>query len=806
MFKNYFKTAVRNLSRNKVFSFINVFGLAIGLASCMLIGVFVYDELSYDRYAPNADELYRVDLHMLGNNNEEVYPKVDVAVGKGIKDNFPEVEAFTRNLGRVDAYVQYNDKRFKEGGITYVDSNFLHFFAIPLVKGDEASALVQPNSIVVTKAFAQKYFGNDEPVGKLVTVNLNRVYKVTGVINEIPANTHFHFDALISTSSFPAPVHPTWSNIGYYTYLQLKPGTNAKSLQEKFPQLVAKYVVPEIQHDMGVSLAEAQKAISSFRFTLLPVTDIHLHSDTKYEVEANGDINYVYIFGALAVFVMLLACVNFTNLSTASSAKRAREVGIRKVMGSDKQQLIAQFLTESVLLTMCAMLFALVIASLVLPFFNQLAGKHISFAFFLQFKVLGFMVLLCLTVGVVAGIYPAFFISSFQPIKVLKGASAQGSGRKSILRSGLVVFQFFVSTALIISTIVVYRQLHFMQNKKLGYDKEQVLFLPDAGLLLGNQNAFKQKLLQDNRVINATISLCLPGNGFMQGTEIYPHDDATGQKGKEIHANIYNVDYDYIPTLGLQVKEGRNFSKNYPTDSFAVVLNEAAVNDLGWNNTNPVGKTIVRSGQHQFKVIGVVSDFHYTSVKQKIAPLMMLLGNNYGALAVKIKTTDVPGFLNTMKSDWDAFKPAGPFAYYFLDEKFAALYKEERRTGEIFTAFAAIAIIIASLGLFGLAAFITEQRTKEIGIRKVLGASIQQVLLLVSKEFIYLVGIACLIAVPVTWWAMNSWLQNFAYRVNIAWWVFAVAIITALVIALFTVSSQAIKAALANPIKSLKAE
>ncbi|HWB28748.1 MAG TPA: ABC transporter permease [Chitinophagaceae bacterium] len=805
MLKNYFKTAVRNLSRNKIFSLINISGLAIGLACCLLIAVFVYDELSYDKYAPGAAQLYRVDVGVVGNGNEEVYPNVDVAVGQGMKDAFPEIEAFTRVTGQSQAYVQYKDKQFKEEKLTFADSNFLQMFSIPVIEGDEKNALRDPNSIVITKPFAEKYFGDEEPIGKLLSLNTGQVYKVTGVINEIPANTHFHFDALISLSSRP-DTHPTWSNIGFYTYLRLKKGTDPEKLQAKFPQLVAKYVVPEVQRDMGITLAEAQKSVNTFRFSLLPVTDIHLHSDTKYEIEANGDINYVYIFSALAVFILLLACVNFTNLSTASSAKRAREVGIRKVMGSAKKQLVMQFLTESVLLTVCSMILALGIVGLLLPFFNQVAGKHISFGFFVQLPVLCAVLALCLLVGIIAGIYPAFFISSFKPVKVLKGASAQGSGRKSVLRSSLVVFQFFVSTALIIATIVVYRQLHYMQDKKLGYDKDQVLVLPDARLLGAGQDAFEQQVLKDNHVIHASISRGAPAAGVMNGTEIYGHDDATGKDSKEIHSNIYNIDYDYVPTLGMHIVQGRNFSKEYSTDSFGVVINEAAARDLGWGDANAIGKTIIRSGQHKFKVIGVVADFHYASVKQKIAPLMLLLGSNYGGLILKIKTTDVPGFLATLKNEWNSFNAKGPFSYYFLDDKFAALYASEQKTGQIFTSFAIIAIVIASLGLFGLAAFITEQRTKEIGIRKVLGASVQQVLVLVSKEFIYLVGIACLIAIPVTWWAMSVWLQNFAYRVEIAWWVFAVAGTVAVLIALFTVSSQAIKAATANPVKSLKSE
>jgi len=805
MLKNYFKTAFRNLGKNKIFSFINVFGLAIGLACCMLIAVFVYDELSYDKYPAQSANMYRVYLGVLGNGDEAVYPLVDVAVGPGIKDAFPEVADYTRLSNRGQVFVSYEDKQFKESKIAYADENFLKMFSIPYIAGDAQNGLKDPNSIVISKAMANKYFGDQQPIGKMLKLGKDELYKVTGVIEGVPSNSHFHYDAFLSMSTFHF-AHPTWSNINFYTYLQLKPGTDPRQLQAKFPQLVAKYVVPEIQHDMGVSLAEAQKSVNTFRFTLTPITAIHLHSDTKYEMEANGDINYVYIFGALAVFILLLACVNFTNLSTASSAKRAREVGIRKVMGSLKVQLISQFLTESILLTFFATILAYAIAAVLLPYFNTLAGKTISFSFFLQPLSITVSLLLALIVGALAGIYPAFFLSSFNTIKVLKGSNGSTGGRKSLLRSGLVVFQFFVSTALIIATIIVYRQLNYMQDKKLGYDKEQVLYLPDANLLGANQVLFEQKLLQDNRVVRATIGRDLPGSGTNDGTEVFPRDEAGGKTGKEIHMNIFHVDYDYIPVMGMKMVQGRNLSKDYSTDSFAVVINEAAARDLGWSNTSAIGKTIVRSGQRQFKIVGVVADFHYASVKQKIAPLMMMLGNNFGGMIVKVKTTNIDGLLADMKKQWAAFSPAGPFSYYFLDDKFASLHAAEKKTGQIFTAFAILAVVIASLGLFGLAAFITEQRTREIGIRKVLGASVQEVLFLVSKEFLYLVGIACLIAIPVTWWFMNKWLQDFAYRTDIAWWIFIVAGVVAVAIAVFTISFQAAKAALKNPVTSLRSE
>jgi len=802
MFKNYFKTALRNLKKNKAFSFINIFGLAIGLTSFMLIAVFVLNELSYDKYPARAKNMYRVILSVTGNGDIAAYPMVDVAVGEGMKRAFPEIQATTRVSGAQD-FVKYDDKQFKEKQLAYADSNFLQLFSIPLTEGDINTALVQPNSIVISKAFAKKYFGNEDALGKSLSVGTNQaLYKVTGLFDEVPENSHFHFDAFLSLSSRHL-THQTWSNIGFYTYLLLNKNADPHQLEKKFPQLVAEHVVPEIQHDMGVSLAEAQKSINTFVFSLQPLTDIHLYSHTKYELEPNGDIQYVYIFSALALFILLLACVNFTNLSTARAVKRAREVGIRKVLGSLKKQLIIQFLTESVVLTFLSMIIAFGLLFLLLPYFNELADRQIPFSFFISYQSILAMISLIIITGIVAGIYPSFFLSSFNTIKVLKGSSSKGS-QKNLLRSSLVVFQFFVSIALIIATIIVYQQLHFMQNKKLGYDKEQVLYLPDARLLGKDQPAFKQQLSQNKNVVAASIARSVPGLPFMDGTEIYPKNE--NGNGKEIHANIYHVDEDYLKTLGIKIVSGRNFSRDFPSDSSAVVINQAMVRELGWNRTNPIGKTIVRSGQQQFKVIGVMGDFNYASAKQEIAPLMMMLGNNYGGLVVKINTADVKGFLSDLKKQWDSFNPQGALEYTFLDDNFAKMYASEIRTQKIFSAFALIAIIIASLGLFGLSAFVIEQRTKEIGIRKVLGASVQNVLLLVSKDFLLLVGIAFLISVPVTWWAMHNWLQDFAYRINIQWWVFILAGFVAILISIITISFQAIKAAIANPVKSLRSE
>ncbi|MBB3839451.1 putative ABC transport system permease protein [Runella defluvii] len=803
MLRNYVKIALRNLAANKAFAAINIVGLAVGLACFMLIAVFVYDELHYDTHAANARNIYRVQLLVTGNGDVAVYPHADAAVGEGMKAAFPEIKASSRLLS-VSDFVKFEDKQFKEEHLAFADANLLSLFSVPFLEGSVKEALTAPNTIVVTSDLAKKYFGKQNPLGKSLAIGTQKTpYKVTGVIDKLPDNSHFHFDAFLSLSTFKIP-HPTWSNVGYYTYLELKDNADARKLEAKFPQLVAKYVVPEVQQDMGISLAEAQKSVDTFRFKLQPLTDIHLHSHTKYELESNGDVQYVYIFSILAFFILLLACANFTNLSTAYAARRSREVGIRKVMGSIKKHIVFQFLIESVLLTFFAMLLAYAVIWGLLPFFNQVTDKHTTFAFFLSARMLFVLCSVSLFAGILAGIYPAFFLSSFTILTNLKGTLLSPKMQKKSLHNGLIVFQFFISTVLIISTIVVNRQLNYMQNKKLGYDKDQLLFLPDTRALAQNQVAFQQQLLQHKNVISASVSRNVPTNKTIVGTQVFPKND-TGN-GTEIHTDIFNVDYDYIRTLSLTMLQGRNFSKEFATDSSGVIINEAAVKELGWNGTNPVGKTIVGSGQVEWKVIGVVKDFNYTSVKQKIAPLMLTLGNNGGGLVLKIKTNEVPSFLADLRKQWQAFTPDIPLQYHFVDEKYASLYVTEQRTQQLFTVFSLLAVIIAGLGLFALSAFVIEQRTKEIGVRKVMGASVVGIVALLSKDFLKLILVAIVMASPIGWYAMTHWLENFAYRIEIQWWVFALSGFLAVAIALLTVSFQAIKAALMNPVKSLRAE
>jgi putative ABC transport system permease protein len=806
MIKNFFKTAIRNLWRNKGFSAINIFGLALGIATCLLITLYLQKELSYDRFNEKADRMVRVVFGGKMQGGEIKEADVMPPVAQTLKKDYPEVEEATRLRPYGTPRVSYGDKTFKEEAFAFVDSNFFQVFTIPLIKGDAKTALLQPNTIVISRSAAQKYFGNANPVGKTLTFkDFNIVLTVTGEIEEVPVNSHFHYGLFASMASFPDAKQDSWMISNFHTYLVLTKGHDAKSLEAKMPQMVEKYIGPQLQKAMGVTLAQFKQQGNNIGFTLQPLTAIHLHSGLTGELEPGGDLNYLYIFSVVAIFMLLIACINFMNLSTASASKRAREVGIRKVMGSLKMQLVRQFLLESLLLTSVALILALGIVYWTLPIFNGLAGQNLSLQFTANPWVLPGLLLFGLFTGILAGSYPAFFLSSFNPITVLKGRFA--SGKKSIgLRSGLVVFQFFISISLIIGTTIVYKQLSFIQHKKLGYDKDQVVVVEGTYWLGKNANAFKQQLLQDPRIINVSASGYLPagnsnGNNFMS----YPDALSTGL----VKTLRYEVDYDYIQTLGMQIAAGRNFSREYGSDSTAVIVNETAARSFGWG-ANALGHTLSHTENDgkktTYTVIGIVKDFHFKSLHELITPLVMTMGTDYGTMIVKIKTKDISALLSTMKKKWNVFNAESPFSYSFLDDRFNKTYKEEQNIGRIMGIFAGLTIFVACLGLFGLVTFTAEQRTKEIGIRKVLGASVTGIVSLLSKEFLKLVFLAFLIASPVAWFFMNKWLQDFAYRITISWWVFVLAAFSAMSITVITVCFRAIKAALSNPVISLRSE
>lgn len=804
MIRNYLKTAWRNIRKNKLFSFINILGLSIGIATCFIIMLYVQDELSYDRFNKNADNIARVVFHA-DINGGKIDESVSMPpVAQTMKRDFPEVEDATRILSFGTPKIIYSNTVFKDDRFALVDPNFFSIFTLPMIKGDAKTALAQPGGIVLTQETAEKFFGKQEPMGKIIQVNTdsNRVYKVTGIIRNIPANSHFHFDAFGSLTSWANATSDTWLGGSYHTYLLLRPGTDIKKMEARFPAMVEKYMGPQIQQQMGLSLHDFITKGNSLGFALQPLKDIHLNSNTTTEFEPGGNATYVYIFGGVAIFMLIVACINFINLSTAGASKRAKEVGVRKVAGSGKLQLISQFLSESILITFFALFIAFALVQLALPAFNNISGKHLSFDVKPIFAFIG----LGLLVGVVAGIYPAFYLSSFKPIAVLKG-KLTANNKSFGLRSGLVVFQFFISVALIIGTIVVYQQMKYIQNKDLGFNKEQILTIPNSYALGSNEQVFKQQMLQDSRIVNATASYYKPaGPSNYNNALAFPQ----GNDNLVVDGVEYHVDENYIPTLGMKMVSGRNFSKEFATDSLGIILNETAAHALGWNDMTAVGKTVVRQNSDRgnnipFHVIGVVKNFNFKSLHEAISPLYMTLQPE-GGLIFKIKTADVAGLLATMKKNWDTYNTGEPFTYEFMDDLFNKTYSTEQKTGSILNIFSVLIILVASLGLFGLVTYTAEQRTKEIGIRKVLGASVSQVTQMLSKEFLKLVLIASLIAFPVAWWAMNKWLQSFAYRISISWWIFLVAGFGALLIALITVSFQAIKAAIANPVKSLRTE
>jgi putative ABC transport system permease protein len=806
MVKNYFKIAFRNLWRNKAFSAINIFGLAIGIATCLIIMLFVWNELSYDRFNKKADRIIRVVFRGTVDGQKMKEANVMPPVAQILKSNYPEVEEATRLRVGGSPIITYADKSFNEKSFAFVDSNFFHVFTLPFLEGDATTALTQPNTIVVTKAIANKYFGNENPLGKILNIKgENTGFKITGVIDKVPVNSHFHFDFFASMANVSDSRSNSFMTSEYYTYLVLQKDFNYKKLEAKLPQIVEKYIGPQLQEGMGISLAQFRQKGNDIGLYLQPLTDIHLHSDFTNDLEPEGDIRYVYIFSAIAFFMLLIACINFMNLSTAGASKRAREVGIRKVLGSMKAELVRQFLFESIMLTTIALMLAIVFVFISLPIFNNFSGKKLSFNLTSNPLILPLLLLFVLVTGIFAGSYPAFFLSSFKPVTVLKGRFT--SGKKSIgLRSGLVVFQFFISIVLIVSTTIVYKQLDYIQNIKLGYDKDQVLVLPETWLLGKNQEAFHQQILQDPRVINVSVSGYLPaGSSYGNNFFIYP-DNNVSQLVKTLR---YDVDYNYIATLGMKMSYGRNFSKDFGTDSTGIILNQTAAKAFGWGQ-NALGKTISSRDnngiQNSYHVIGVVKDFHFKSLHELISPLVMILSQGAGTMIVKVKTKDIAGLVSTLKKDWAELSPDGPMNYSFLDDRVNQTYEAEHKMGIILGIFSALTIFIACLGLFGLVTFTAEQRTKEIGIRKVLGAGVPGIVKLLSKDFLKLVLLAILIATPIAWWAMNKWLQDFAYRINISWWMFAIAGVVAVLIALITVSFQAIKAAIANPIKSLRTE
>ena len=810
MLKNYFNIAVRNLLKYKFISFINLFGLTIGLTCCLLILTYILNELSYDKYNKNADQVYRVTRTFYNGNGEATLnlSTVSPPFGYYFPTDFPEIKKMTRLLNSGTTPLRYKDKLINELNVYFADENLFDVFSVDVVKGNPKTALTDPFSVMLTEETAKKYFGNEDPINKVLRSNNQFDVKVTGVYKAFPANAHMHPNILVSFNTLKDSavygeenLRTNWGNNSFFTYLLLPQHYNIENMKARFPAFLDKHM--EGQYGPN-------KPSKFTKIDLQKLTDIHLYSKTDYEAEPNGDMSRVIVFSLIALIVLLIACINYMNLSTARSALRAKEIGIRKVVGASKKELIFQFLSESVLLTWTATLIALLLLYFMLPWLNKISAQHLSVSILMKWQILLPLFVSPFFIGFISGIYPALFMSSFQPVKTLKGLFKIG-GTNISFRKVLVVIQFFISIGLIITTIIVFQQLRYMQNVSLGYNKEHLVTMNYYTQLNDKYESFRNSLLQNSNIKEVGRSSRIPTGRLLDGMGAQaPGNDSM----VPVKADIRNVatDYDFIPTYGIPMLAGRNFSRTYGTDTSNFIINEAAVKAVGWKTAREaVGKDFIYGGT-KGHIIGVMKDFHFESLHQTIAPLIFMMppaGPNqsfYNAISIKISGNNIPAAVEKIKNTWQQYLPDLPFQYTFLDENFKTLYESEQRQETIFTTFACIAIFIACLGLFGLSAFAITQRIKEIGVRKVLGASTTTIVSLLSKDFIKLVIIAAVFAFPVTWFLMHRWLQDFAYRISIQWWVFIIAGIGALIIALVTISFQAIKAALSNPVKSLRTE
>ncbi|WPU91081.1 ABC transporter permease [Mucilaginibacter sabulilitoris] len=807
MLKNYFKTAIRSLRKNTGFTAINILGLSVGLATCLLIVFYVIDEVGYDRFNKKADRIMRVNFEIKFGGNHSRYAQTMAPLAQVLKTEFPNVETTLRLKGRGGVHVKKGNENIQEDRIVYSDPALFDVFTLPIINGNAATALVEPNSAVITESTAKKYFDQTDVVGKTLVLNDHENYKITGVIKDIPKQSHFNYDFFLSMSTLGESRETTWLSNNFNTYVLLKPGVDYKKFNAQLPPMMRRHINVELQSVVHLTTDEFEKAGNFFKMDVTPLTDIHLYSDKIGELGHNGNIMYIYIFSAIAIFILLIACVNFMNLSTARSSNRAREVGVRKVLGSPRGSLIAQFLAESILVTFVSTLIAVLMAWAFLPLFNQVASKELAITLHSLIWLVPVMIAVSLVIGCLAGFYPAFFLSAFQPVDVLKGKLSTGF-KGGMLRSFLVVFQFSISIILIIGTLVIYNQLKYIQNKNLGYDRNQILIVKNTGALGNQAKIFKQEVKQLPGVDDATLTGYLPTADYRNTSALF--QDPTLDQKRGILPQVWSVDEDYLRTLNIKVVSGRNFSTQLHTDSSAVIVNETAVRLMGLKS--PLNKPIYRpmdSGGKtikKFNIIGVVKDFHFSSLRDNISPVTLFLEDNYDALSVRTNGKNAPALISAIESKWKSLLPNQHFAYSFMDQDFDATYRTEQRIGKISVIFTSLAIAIACLGLFGLAAYAAEQRTKEIGIRKVLGADVSVIVAMLTKDFIKLVFIAILISSPVAWYFMHQWLQGFAYRVNFQWWIVALAGIGAILIAFLTISFQSIKSALANPVNSLKNE
>ncbi len=803
MFRNYILIALRNLLKQKGYSAINILGLSIGMTCCLLILLWVADELSYDRFHEKADRLYRVVLKARLNDKDLEIPVSCAPLAEALVREMPEVESAARLRETGNFTVRYGDRVFNETRFFFADSNLFTVLSAEWLDGNSDDALRAPNSLVLTDAVARKYFGTASAVGKLLTIDGQQTYKVTGVVREYPSNSHLHFDFLASRSS--RTFDNVWLSNNDYTYVAFHPGRNPEEIKDKLAMLVHERSGPLLQQIFGTSFEEFEKSGGAYGFYFQPVVDIHLHSRFNNELEPNGNIVYVYVFSIIAVFILAIAVINFMNLATARSARRAKEVGIRKAVGSGQRQLIQLFMTESILVSCLAMGITVILIELVLPSFNQFTHKTLAMSYLERPWQIGALIAFAVFVGLLAGSYPSLFLSAFSPIKVLKGELRHGSGG-AWLRSGLVVFQFAISVILIVGTLVVYRQLNFVQNKDLGFQKEQVLVVDNTWLLQKKRDQFKSALKDIPGIASVGYTSTVPGKDIGNSAYVPEGRDASNPV---LLWHLF-VDMDALDVLGIEMAQGRKYSLDFPADSTkSLMVNETAAALMGF--TEPLGKKVMAfmgNTPGQLGIVGTVKDFHFQSLHETIKPLAIRIANeNQKDYAViRIAGSHFNEIIDRIQDAWSAQTGGEPFTYFFLDDNFDSLYRAETAVGRTLLMFSGLGIFIACLGLFGLSNYAAEQRTKEIGIRKALGASVFSVVGLLSREFLMLVGVATLIAWPLAYLAMDQWLENFAYRMSIGIDVFVISGVSAIVIAVVTVSYQAWRAASANPVHALKYE
>ena len=806
MLKNYLRITVRNLVKNKLYSFVNIFGLAIGIACFILISLFVKDELTYDSYNINSNRIFRVNAHYKIGDNRFNMANSPMPLGKVLVDEYPEIEKSVRMIKRDLVYVKKGNDYIKEKNFFFADSTLFEIFTIDFVEGNYKKALTEPNSIVITTKTAKKYFPEENPVGKRITLSDGKEFLVSGVVKPVPKNSHFEFDFVASFNSLPVSSETNWFGQFAHTYVLTRKGVTQRELNDKIFSVTEKHIGPIIKSAFGVSYQQFINNGNDFSFVFVPLRSIHLHSQVFNEFKETGDINTVYLFSAIAIFILIIACINFINLATAKSTKRANEIGVRKVLGSNKIQLVKQFLSESIILSFIAVIVSIMIVELALPYFNELTNKDLSLSIFDNIAAIPALLLFTFVIGTIAGLYPALLLASFKPVTVLK-SKASVNNSKGGLRKGLVVFQFATSIILFVGTFVIYGQMEYMKNKNLGFNKDQVLVIQNVNDLGTQQSAFADAVKENANILNASLSYGLPNYNLT--ANIYSKEGESGQNHTLV---TLLVDYNYFDTYKLKMKSGRYFSKEMSRDTMGIILNETAVKKMNYT-TDPLNSLLLTnlgegSNSRKLKVIGVVKDFNLQSLKDKIRPaaLILLRNNSANLLSVKLSTKNIQSSIKFISDKWKEFGQNKPLEYSFFDDNFGELYRSEIQSEKVFSIFALLAIIIACLGLFGLSAFTAEQRTKEIGIRKVLGATIPNIVSMLSKEFLILVVLANLIAWPAAYFIMNKWLEDFAYKVQIGIGVFVIAGLVVLAIAIITVSFQAIKAAMANPVKSLRYE